>query len=256
VDAVSSDATLEILKRYGARILVDTIGSLGYSRQLGVEAAKGVYVMFVDSDVELGYSCITTLRRELEGFGWVGIHAKILSRENGSYWQSAEDENFSLYFNHIGPKAHIGTIAAMFRRDALVKCPFDTNLTLSSEDIDVCVRLGRDGYKVGVSSAIAYHLHRRAFLSFVRRRFNYGLGDAQFAIKYGAIREKVVGDAETAVSQTIRSVVTGKLHLVPYWLTSHVASFLGLLVGLSRTRKTLKPPSGHKVSEHVRSVEV
>jgi glycosyltransferase involved in cell wall biosynthesis len=238
VHMLSTDRTLTILERYGIRVVRNPGASLGYSRQLGVESAEGDLVMFVDSDIALGHDCIRKLRYDLEKYNWAGIHAMILSRENVTYWQRAEDENFAMYFNRVGPTAHIGTGAAMFRRDVLLRYPFDANLTLSSEDIDVCVRLGRDGYRVGVSSAVAYHFHRRDFLSFARRRFSYGLGDAQFAVKYGVIREKLADDARTAVSQTFRSILTGKFYLVPYWVTSHVASFLGLLVGLSRMRWT------------------
>jgi len=41
VDIKSTDQTLNILKRYGTRVLVNPSNSLGYSRQLGVEDAKG-----------------------------------------------------------------------------------------------------------------------------------------------------------------------------------------------------------------------
>ena len=79
VDAQSTDKTTEVLKENALRILVDPYRSLGYSRQLGLAAATSRYVMFVDSDVELGDNCVALLLSDLENYDWVGVHAKLLS---------------------------------------------------------------------------------------------------------------------------------------------------------------------------------
>ena len=238
VDARSSDGTLKILERYGVTVLLDSAGSLGYSRQLGAGTAKGPYVMFVDSDVELGPSCIMTLREELEKLGWVGIHAKIVSNEKLTYWQKAEDEAFSLFFNHAGPKANIGTIAALFRRDVLLRHPFDTNLRESCEDVDLCLRLGHSGYRVGVSSAVAYHRHRREFSAFARRRFRYGLGDARLALKYRSNRI-LVAPLVATFSQIVPIMRARRIRIVPYLFLGASIESIGTFAGLSRARRDL-----------------
>ncbi len=235
VDALSTDETRRILTRYGVTILLDPLGSLGYSRQLGVERAKGAFVMFVDSDVELGRGCVRRLRSELEKYGWAGIHARILSRVNLSYWQGAQDEAFSLFFNRPGPRSQIGTIAALFRREVLLRYPFDPNLRESCEDVDLCRRLEKNMHRVGVSSAVAYHHHRREFSTFVRHRFCYGLGDAELALKYRSIRI-LIEPLQSALFQVIYSIVTRRIRLVPYWLTSGLAEFVGVVLGLSWAR--------------------
>ena len=104
VDGISTDATPNIVRRLGIQMITDPSESLGQSRQLGVEAAKGVYVMFVDSDAVLAPGCVSTMRRELENHNWVGIHARVLSAENVSYWQRAEQEGVSRYYGRVGPE--------------------------------------------------------------------------------------------------------------------------------------------------------
>jgi glycosyltransferase involved in cell wall biosynthesis len=235
VDGFSTDETLRILKDYDVKILRESNDSLGYCRQLGVTAAEGDYVMFVDSDVELGKGCITTMRSELRKHGWVGIHARFLSRENSTYWQRAEDEAFSLCRNHVGPTKWIATGAALFRREVLLKHPFDPSMRAASEDRDLSHRLTQSSYCLGVSSAVAYHRHRRETRAFAKQRFRYGVGDARFYLKYKSIGE-LTNPFQSSVYFSIYCLVTNRVRLIPYWLVAGIFVFLGLLVGLSRAQ--------------------
>jgi len=235
MDRMSTDGTLDILRQYKATILTPSMDSVGYSRQLGVESARGTYVMFVDSDMILSKGCVSKLRSELDRNNWAGIHAMVLSAENLSYWQRSEDASFSLNFNRVGAMHRIGTGAALFRKDLLLKHPFDAYLAESSEDLDVCLRLGRNGHTVGVSSAVAYHYHRRTFSAFVRQRFNHGLGHARLGVKYASIGI-LVSPLRSGIFYVIYSLATNRANLIPFWLTEALAKFLGVVFGLSRAR--------------------
>ena len=227
VDGQSKDSTHDIARRHGIKIIIDPSGSMGHSRQLGVEAAKGNFVMFLDSDVVLAPSCISTLRRELERYGWTGIHASMLSAENVSYWQRGEDQRLQDY-NRVGPVKQLDTSATLFRRDALTVCPFDPFFRECYEDVDISTRLLKHGYLLGGSSAIAYHYHRREFLEFARRRFRGGMGRARFGIKYRK-PTVLVDPLLVAFSKTVRNVGTKNVRFVPYWAVAGFAEFLGVL---------------------------
>lgn len=238
VDALSTDGTLAILRRYGVRLVVTKVDSLGYSRKLGVETAKTNFVMFVDSDIVLIKGCIRTMKRELWKFGWVGIHARLLSSRNVGYWQRAEDQVFRRDLNRVGPSTRIGTGAALFYRDVLLRYPFDVNLKESSEDRDLCFRITRDGYHVGVSSASAYHLRRNDFPAFAKRLFNYGIGDAVFGAKHGIMRQRLIGRIQVMASQVLHSSAQQNVMLFPYWFVSGVIQLFGFLLGLFRLRES------------------
>lgn len=236
VDGQSTDGTLSILKKHRVEVLSEDKGSYGYARQLGVEAAKSPYVMFVDSDVELGPGCIVTLREEIGALGWAGIHAMILSGETVTYWQSAEDKLCSLFFNHPGPKSSIPMVAALFRREVLVRYPFDPNMKHSAEDADLCLRLGQNGHIVGVTRAYAYHRHRREFSAFAKRNFKFGLGVTQLALKYKSIR-LLAGPMTAAVGDIPHIVCARMLETIPHRVIAASICFSGAIIGLAEAHQ-------------------
>ena len=233
VDGHSTDGTLNILNKYQAKVLSEDTNSLGNARQLGVKAARGDYLMFVDSDVELVPGCIDTLKRELEASNWAGIHAKLLSRENLTYWQKMMDEDNPEYYAHPGPTNRIDTIAAMFRREVLMKNQFDITIKEAAEDIDLSRRLVRSGYQLGVSSATAYHLYRRGFLAFLEQNFRNGHGIARLGLKYGE-PAFLVSPLVSAGSQVVLSLARGKLRRIPYFVARGVAGQIGVVMGVLR----------------------
>lgn len=233
VDRLSTDDTMSILRRYGAKILIDRIGSIGYSRQVGVEAAKGAFLMFVDSDIKLSSGCIGRLRRELVEQDWVGIHARLLSAQSSSYWQKAEDQRFTHFYDSTGLKNFENASAALFKKEILLRYPFDPSFRDSSEDRDLCRRLVADGHRLGISNAVVYHYHRRELSAFLRQRFRYGLGDAQLGLKYRKVRI-FLDPLLLALLKTIRDATRLQFQLVPYWWTGGLAQLAGVLTGLAR----------------------
>lgn len=241
IDGMSTDGTLNILRKCGVKILLDSLGSIGYSRRIGVEAANGDFVMFVDSDVRLSRGCITQLKSDLQEFGWDGVHAKVLAWERLSYWQSAVDED-NQDFNRVGSKDYIPMMAALFRRKVLLAHPFDPAYREAAEDLDLGWRLKKDKRQVGVSSAIAYHLDRREFSEFAKQQFSYGLGNARFALKYRGQAGHFWGLADPlkdAFVQAIR-LVAKRSRLVPYFLAMDLAAFVGTVAGISKARRSRK----------------
>jgi glycosyltransferase involved in cell wall biosynthesis len=245
VDGRSTDGTLSILKGHRIKVLSETEESYGYgySRQLGVNAAKSPYVMFVDSDVELCRGCITTLREALEEFGWVGVHAKLLSSENCTYWQKSVDEGYLRFYGHTGPTNQIDTIVALFRRQALITHPFDITFKEAAEDVDISRRLIKSGYQLGISNATAYHLHRREFSAFLRQHIRNGYGRARLWLKY---REHAILPSPLVIagSQVIRSLARGNLRRIPYFVAGGVIGQIGIIMGVQKVRSE-SPPHSH-----------
>lgn len=63
----STDGTLNILKEYGDKIKLIDIknGGVANARNTGLANATGDYIMFVDSDDEMGEGCISTISQKL-----------------------------------------------------------------------------------------------------------------------------------------------------------------------------------------------
>ena len=248
VDRLSTDSTIAILRRYGVRILVDNIGSLGFSRQLGAIAARNDYVAFVDSDTVLTPGCIPAMIHDIKSNGWVGAQATIRSAEDVSYWQRMErdrsaqfywkgDRSAQFYRTGEPRTSFIGTSATMFKRKILLSCPFDPMMRESYEDTDINRRLIRKGYRLGVSSdAIAYHYDRREFSAFVKQRINRGVGTVRMAMKYHE-RWQLLSPLIIPFSLTIRNLASSRMKYVPFWTADGVARFIGILLGIPKVRR-------------------
>jgi len=244
VDAQSRDKTIEILKENHVRILADPYRSLAYSRQLGVESAKCPYVMFVDSDVGVTDGCVALLRSDLERYGWIGVHAKLLSIGKTSYWEKCQNEAYIDYYGAPGPRDRIDTITAMFRRNVLLKIPFDPFFKESAEDVDLSRRLRAHNLTLGASAAIAYHHHRFAFSAFARQRFRNGLGVARLSLKYA--RRIALVPVTAALTATVQSFRPGRWRMIPFWVASGTLQFIGVLYGLGTMSRSSRPATIRK----------
>ena len=64
IDGKSSDGTLEIAKKYGCKIIINTKVDQVYAKHLGYLMARGKYLMFLDSDEVLESSLSINLKVE------------------------------------------------------------------------------------------------------------------------------------------------------------------------------------------------
>ena len=230
VDNMSTDGTLQILRRYGVKVVTDATYSLGEARQVGVNSATREYLMFVDSDIELTKNCIRQLVNELEAKGWVAVQARTLSKENISYWQNrGYSPDGALLGSRVGPQRSIATAATVFRREMLLDYPFDPHFVDAAEDIDICLRLGGGGHVVGKSTTTAvYHAYRREFLALFRQQVRYGRGYSRLAYKYGSMKLGLQ-PIHYVTSYLMKAVITGKWNRIPYHASVLTAIIIGMI---------------------------
>lgn len=185
VDGNSKDGSIEIGKKYTDIILCDKGKGLAYARQLGAETAKGEYVAYVDSDVELPENnLLMKMLNEMLENNLTGIHAQMIDpRENKSYWAEGEDFHWRNIINQPGERKILGTIVCIIKRDKIMKYKFDPFFNGATEDWDFYYRAGRDGCKFGISKHQAFHFHRMSKKDFIKQRIWYGKGNAKAIIK-------------------------------------------------------------------------
>ncbi len=166
VDGMSTDATLEIARRYTARILSDGGAGLPVARIMGAEAAATQWVALVDADVILPDGALEQLFAEFLAGDFTALQAGLDSIGTGEYWSEALAE----HHRSGRSKNWFGLGATIFARDVLLDYGFDRTFA-SGEDIELRWRLEAAGAKVGVSKCTtAIHRFEGGF-SFARQQW-------------------------------------------------------------------------------------
>jgi glycosyltransferase involved in cell wall biosynthesis len=240
VDGNSADRTVEIAMKYADKVYSDGGKGLAYSRQLGAEKAEGEYIAYVDSDVILPPNTLERMLNELKEKGYTLIHAQILSREINSYWEWAEDHYFRTRFNKEGETEGTGNVAVVCKRESVLSYKYDPFFVGAAEHVDLYYRWRRDGLRLGISSASAYHQHRASTRSFIKQRIWYGKGHARFFWKYKFISWKFWGIRMLlqppffALYGLFLCIKERSLRVFPYYFLYSVSSTIGVVEELSK----------------------
>ena len=154
VDGLSSDATVAVARRHGARVLSDGGRGVAAARLLGVRAAACERVALVDADVVMGDGALAALLDEFAAGGYTGLQAGLHSIGGPGYWGRA------LAHHHRTGRSRrwFGLVATIFDRSVLLEHWLDERF-LSGEDIELRRRLARNGARLGVSERTVV-LHR------------------------------------------------------------------------------------------------
>jgi len=226
VDGNSSDKTVKIAKRYTEKIYSDVGKGKSYARQLGAEQATLEYIAYVDADVVLTEGALTTMAAELQGSEYVSVHAQLLAASVSTYWERATEQHRQLSPRRFG----IGTAACLFRRDTLLKYGFELSYGGYLDDQDLEYRLRREGYKFGISSALAYHRERASLQSLTKQRFLHGRLAPYYIWKYGPWHAQFWPPMVTLYWLAI-CLIKGKPKLIPYFIVDGVAKTGGIAKG-------------------------
>ena len=184
VDSGSTDKTLEISKEFKAKIyffkpkVKKGIFDAPHKRNFGVRKARGEYVYYVDSDMELSKNVVTeAVELCMSGFDavivkedsfGVGIWAKAKNLERQCYWgdNSVEAPRF-------------------FRKEIWNKLGgLDEKLGGGGDDWDLYQKLLEKGYKVGRTKNLVRHNEGNLKLTrLMRKRFMYGRDSFKYITK-------------------------------------------------------------------------
>jgi glycosyltransferase involved in cell wall biosynthesis len=174
IDSGSTDATIDIAKRYGCVLLNIKKQEFTFGRSLnqGCESAAGNILVFISGHCvpEHNYwlsNLISPLINKSVSYAY--------GKQNGGKdSRFSESQIFSKYFPAVDKIPQEGFYCnnanAAILRDVWVKYGFDEELT-GLEDMDMAKRLTEDGLLVGyVSDAPVFHYHSESWGQ-VRKRF-------------------------------------------------------------------------------------
>lgn len=185
----STDNTAEIISRYNVRAIHVPNGGLSRARNLGIEAARGEIVAFIDSDAfpdrDWLYYMVTAMEEQNAAAG-------------GGPNIAPEDDGFIAECVDCSPgnpthvllddrrAEHVPGCNMAFRKTALAEIGlFDATHRTAGDDVDVCWKLLVRGLTIAFShSAVVRHHRRGTIRGYLRQQKNYGFAEAHLQRRY------------------------------------------------------------------------
>jgi glycosyltransferase involved in cell wall biosynthesis len=185
----STDGSQAIIDRYPFRSITCANGGISAARNVGLAAATGEIIAYIDSDAFADpdwLRCLvrTFLETKAAGVGgpnlvpssdeWV---AKCVFRSPGGPTQVMLDDDSA---------EHIPGCNMAFWKWALDEIGgFDPIYTAAGDDVDVCWRLLARGHRLGFSaSALVWHHRRPSVRTFWRQQVGYGIAESLLERKH------------------------------------------------------------------------
>jgi len=215
VDGQSTDATLEIARRFPVRLLDDGGRGVAAARLMGAEAAVTEWVALVDVDVLLPPGALGALLDEARIGGYTALQAGLESTSGPGYWGRALVDH-----HRSGRSKHwFGLVATVFRRETFLDHGLDASFS-SGEDIELRFRLERSGERIGVSGrTIVPHRFGDTFEFACGQFLADGAGLARMTIKHGWRAAPLLAlPAAAAARGTVLSLARGRPQWVPYYV--------------------------------------
>ena len=189
VDDGSTDETPAIARASGFRVVSEGHRGLSGARNLGLRAATGEIVAYIDDDAYPDPHWLSYLALAFRGSSHVAIGGPNLPPP-GDGPIAAAIANAPGNPVHIllsdSEAEHIPGCNMAFRREALLASGgFDERFERAGDDVDVCWHLRDLGWTLGYApAAVVWHHRRGSVKAFWRQQFHYGAAEALLEEKY------------------------------------------------------------------------
>jgi O-antigen biosynthesis protein len=189
VDDGSTDSTAKIAAASGFRLISTPNQGLGTARNVGLHAAEGEIVAYLDDDARpdphwLSYLAATFARENYASVGGPNVPPSgspalarcIAAAPGGPTHVLVSDREAE----------HIPGCNMAFRKDALAKVGgFDPQFRVAGDDVDVCWRLLAAGERIGFNpAALVWHSPRGSIRGYWRQQRGYGSAEAMLERKW------------------------------------------------------------------------
>lgn len=183
----SNDRTLEIVRLYPVRIVVEERKGVSYARNRGIEESRGKLIAFLDADCSATVGWLRELVHGLsEGSAAAGEAVAFPPRTPAERYAAIRKPLWREFTrdSRAHPWFLFGTAAV--RRDVFDKVGlFDTTFPPGAEDIDLCWRFFDAGLQVvECPKAIVFHRHRVTQRALWKQHVGYARGQAALSRKH------------------------------------------------------------------------
>ena len=183
VDDGSTDATAQIARDCGVRVLSTENQGLAAARNLGLEVSRGDVVAYLDSDAYPDVDWLKHLAAALvdgdhagvggpnippDGDGWV---ADCVAKSPGGPIHVLLSDRVA---EHIP-----GCNMAFWRSSLEAVGGFDPRFRIAGDDVDICWKLQERGWTLGFSpGAVVWHHRRGSIRTYLKQQLEYGRCEA------------------------------------------------------------------------------
>ena len=164
VDDGSQDNTAEVVQRYGVRYVRTENGGLSRARNIGLAAASGEIVAYIDADASPDPHWLRFLAHSFLGSGYAGIGGPNIHPGNGFVSDCISiSPGGPIHVMLTDDEAeHIPGCNMAFRKSDLEEIGgFDPRFRIAGDDVDMCWRIQASGRKLGFNpAAMVWHYSR------------------------------------------------------------------------------------------------
>ena len=186
VDNASTDATAEVARAHGARVVAEPVANRSRARNAGAAAARADVLAFTDADCVADAGWLAALLACRDRAPLVAGQVEVTTSEPPNAierfergWRFAQERAVRTGWG--------ATANLLVRRDAFEAVGgFDTGYRHIGEDADFCVRAGRAGHAIAYCpDAVIYHAADAEWRPFLERSFRHGYSVNQCYYRLG-----------------------------------------------------------------------
>jgi membrane protein implicated in regulation of membrane protease activity len=185
----STDSTAEIASAYPVRLVTTENAGLGAARNVGIRAATGEIVAFIDDDAYPDVHWLRFLAMAFQEGPYVGVGGPNIPPPGDGWTADAVANapggpNPVLFTDRLAE--HLPGCNMAFRREALEAVGgFDPVFRAAGDDVDVCIRLRERGGSLGYApAAFVWHDRRASIRRYWKQQAGYGKAEALLERKW------------------------------------------------------------------------
>ena len=245
LDNGSTDGTHRVLQKFGLPFHVIQHVHVSALRNRGARCAKGHFLAFIDSDVEVSPDWIVKSLEEFRDPGVVAAGCFPEIPEQATWVQRAWDiHQRGRQSPQTGPVAWLPSMNLMVRRDAFLTIGGFNEQLETAEDVDLCYRLSEKGMILNNPSMKAVHWGEASTLViFWKKEVWRGIGNVKGLFSHGLRFDELpsLGYPVYTLLMVLGSVIGGIVDLRNgQWLWSLVGFGLLVLPGILLTVNTIR----------------
>lgn len=189
VDDGSSDATSSIVSEYDVQLISTSNRGLSAARNVGMRAATGEIVAYLDDDARPDSHWLLYLARTFQSTSHAAVGGPNLSPSGDGFIAQAVDHapgNPVHILIEDDIAEHVPGCNMAVRKACLEAIGgFDPQFCVAGDDVDMCWRLQQRGWTIGFSpAAVVWHHRRNSIRSFWRQQIGYGRAEALLERKW------------------------------------------------------------------------